>query len=141
MEKAEDAYRNALTLRPQDPSASNNLAKVMVETGGNLDVALSLAQTARRAMPDSPGAADTLAWIDYQKGAYQSAIGLLQEALKLQEKNKMPDNADIHYHLGMAYGKTNHASLARQHLEQVLKINPNYRDAAAIKKQLTGLKS
>ncbi len=53
----------------------------------------------------------------------------------------MPDNADIHYHLGMAHGKTNHASLARQHLEQVLKINPNYRDAAAIKKQLTGLKS
>ncbi len=58
--KAEDAYRNALTLRPQDPSASNNLAKVMVETGGNLDVALSLAETARRAMPDSLRALPTL---------------------------------------------------------------------------------
>jgi tetratricopeptide (TPR) repeat protein len=85
--QAEDAYRNALTLRPQDPSASNNLSKVMVETGGNLDVAVSLAQTARRGLPDSPAVPDNLAWIYYQRGAYQSAIGLLQEALKLQEKN------------------------------------------------------
>jgi tetratricopeptide (TPR) repeat protein len=139
--QAEDAYRNALTLNSQDPLASNSLAKAMLETGGNLDVALSLAQTARRGLPDSPSVADNLAWIYYQKGAYQSAIGLLQEALKLQEKNKMPDNADIHYHLGMAYEKTDHAALARQHLEQVLKINPNYRDAAEVKKQLTGLKS
>jgi tetratricopeptide (TPR) repeat protein len=138
---AEDAYQKALTINPQDPSASNNLAKVMLQTGGNLDVALSLAQTARRGLPDSPSVADTLAWIDYQKGAYQSAIGLLQEALKLQEKNKMPDNLDIHYHLGMAYEKTEQPALARQHLEHVLKINPNYRDAAEIKKQLTSLKS
>jgi tetratricopeptide (TPR) repeat protein len=106
-----------------------------------LDVALSLAQTARRGLPNSPGVADTLAWIDYQKGAYQSAVGLLQEALKLQEKNKMPDNPDIHYHLGMAYEKSDHPALARQHLEQVLKINPNYRDAVEVKKQLIALKS
>lgn len=139
--KAEDAYQNALALNPQDPLASNNLAHVMLQTGGNLDIALSLAQTARRGLPDSPGVADNLAWIYYQKGAYQSAIGLLQEALKLQEKNKMPDNPDIHYHLGMAYEKTQQPALARQHLEHALKINPNYRNAAEIKKQLASLKS
>jgi Tfp pilus assembly protein PilF len=57
------------------------------------------------------------------------------------KKNKMPDNPDIHYHLGMAYEKTEQPALARQHLEHVLKINPNYRDAAEIKKQLTSLRS
>jgi len=139
--KAEDAYQNALALNSQDPVASNNLAHVMLQIGGNLDIALSLAQTARRGLPDSPGVADTLGWIYYQKGAYQSAIGLLQEALKLQEKNKTPDNPDIYYHLGMAYAKTKQPALARQHLEHALKINPNYRDAAEIKKQLAGLKS
>ena len=138
---AEDAYQKALGLNPQDLMASNNLAHAMLQTGGNLDVALSLAQTARRGMPDSPGVADNLAWIYYQKGAYQSAIGLLQEALKLQEKNKMPDNPDVHYHLGMAYAKSGQSALARQQLEHALKINPNYRDAAEIKKQLTSLKS
>lgn len=139
--KAEEAFQNALGLNPQDPLASNNLAHVMLQAGGNLDVALSLAQTARRGLPDSPGVADNLAWIYYQKGAYQSAIGLLQEALKLQEKNKMPDNPDIHYHLGMAYAKSGQPALARQQFERVLKINPNSSDATDAKNQLAQLKS
>jgi tetratricopeptide (TPR) repeat protein len=140
--KAEDAYQNALALNPKEPLASNSLAKVMLETGGNLDVALSLAQTARRGLPDSPGVADNLGWIYYQKGAYQSAIGLLQEALKLQEKNnKMPDNPDIHYHLGMAYAKVGQSANARQQLERMLKINPNSRDAIDARKQLAQLRS
>jgi len=135
---AEEADQSALKIDPQHPLASNNLARLMVQTGGNLDVALSLAQTARRGLPGSPVVADTLAWINYQKGAYQSAIGLLQEALKLQEKNNAPDNPDIHYHLGMAYAKSGQTALARQQLERALKINPNAEDA---KKQLAQLKS
>ena len=67
---------------------------------------MSLAQAARRGLPDSPNAADTLGWAYYQKGAYGSAISMLQEALKLQEKSKAPESAAIHYHLGMAYQKT-----------------------------------
>ena len=113
----------------------------MLQTGGNLDVALSLAQTARRGLPDSPVVADTLGWIHYQKGAYQSAIGLLQEALKLQEKSKAPDNPDIHYHLGMAYAKSGQAALARQQFERVVKISPNSNEAMDAKKQLAQLKS
>ncbi|HZD09612.1 MAG TPA: tetratricopeptide repeat protein, partial [Candidatus Limnocylindrales bacterium] len=100
---AKQAYQKALDLKPDNPLASNNLAYVMLETGGNVDVALSLAQTARRGVPDSPNAADTLGWVYYQKGAYRSAIDLFQEALKLAEKNKAPENPTVHYHLGLAY--------------------------------------
>jgi cellulose synthase operon protein C len=138
--KAEDAYQNALTLNSHDAMASNNLAKVLSQTGGNLDVALSLAQTARTGLPNSPAVADTLAWIYCQKGAYESAIGLLQEALKLQEKNKMPDNPEVHYHLGMAYAKSGQPALARQQFERVLKINPNSSAATDAKNQLAQLK-
>jgi tetratricopeptide (TPR) repeat protein len=138
---AENAYQNALALNSQNPVASNVLARVMLHTGGSLDVALSLAQTAMKGLPDSPGVADTLGWIYYQKGVYPLAIRNLQEALKLQEKNSLPDNPDIHYHLGLAYEKTQQPALARQQFEQVLKIYPNYRDAAEIKKELTHLKS
>ena len=113
----------------------------MMQSGGNVDMALSLARTARRGMPDSPNAADTLGWILYQKGAYQSAVDLFQEALKLGEKSKAPDDATVHYHLGLAYEKTGKNDLARQHLERVLKINPNYSEAADVKKQLAQLKS
>jgi cellulose synthase operon protein C len=139
--KATEAYQKALEIKPEDPMASNNLAAVMVQSGGNLDVALSLAQTARRGMPDSPKVADTLGWVFYQKGAYKSAIDLFQEALKLGAKNNAADNPGIHYHLGLAYAKTDQPGLARQQLERVLKIDPNYANADDVKKQLAQLKS
>jgi len=113
----------------------------MLETGGNVDVALSLAQVGRRGMPDLPNAADTLGWVYYQKGAYKSAIDLFQEAIKLTEKNKGADDATVHYHLGLAYQKDNQPALARQHLERVLKINPNYSSATDVKKALAQLHS
>ena len=139
--QAQTAYQEALDLAPNDPLASNNLANVMLQLGGNLDVAMALAQTARRGMPDSPDATDTLGWVYYQKGAYQAAIDLFQEALKLSGKQKAAEDPGIHYHLGLAYQKTNQPALARQHLEKVLKINPNYSDAADVKKQLALLRS
>ncbi len=136
---ARQAYQKALDLKADDPTASNNLAYVMLETGGNVDVAMSLAQTARRGLPDSPNAADTLGWVFYQKGAYKSAIDLFMEALRLAEKNKMPDDPTVHYHLGLAYAKIDDPSLARHHLELVLKISPNYSSAADVKKVLSQL--
>jgi tetratricopeptide (TPR) repeat protein len=138
---AEAAYQQALDLAPNDPLASNNLANVILQLGGNLDTALALAQNARRGMPNSPDAADTLGWVYYQQKAYQPAIDQFQEALKLAEKNKAPEDPGIHYHLGLAYEKINQPALARQHLEKVLKINPNYGDASEVKKKLAQLKS
>jgi Flp pilus assembly protein TadD len=113
----------------------------MLQSGGNLDAALSLARTARRGMPDSPGVADTLGWIYYQKGAYRSAIDSLREALKLDQESNSPGNPTIHYHLGMAYAKSGQTTLARQQLQQVLKLNPNSSNAEDAKKQLAELKS
>src|SRR5437764_860632 len=103
----------------------------MLEHGGNLDQALSLAQTARRAMPDAPGTADTLAWAYYKKGIYRSAVDLLEPAVK-----QAPTNPSIHYHLGMSYQKLDRAPEARQHLDRALKLNPNMPHAAEIRAAL-----
>jgi Flp pilus assembly protein TadD len=92
-------------------------------------------------MPHSPSVADTLGWIYYQKGAYHSAVDSLQEALKLGQENNSPDNPRFHYHLGMAYAKSGQTLLARQQLQQVLKLTPNSPDAEEAKKQLAELKS
>ena len=85
---AKAMYQQALSISPDHPLASNNLAYVILEQGGNVDVAMGMAQTARRGMPDSPNAADTLGWAYYQKGIYQSAIGQFQEALRLGRKTR-----------------------------------------------------
>jgi len=138
---ATEAYQKALALKPENPLASNDLAAVMLESGGNLDVALSLAQTARRGLPGSPGVADTLGWIYYQKGAYPLAVDSLREAVRLAQASHLPDEPQIHYHLGMAYAKVGQAALARQQLEKMLKMNPDSSDASDAKKQLAQLKS
>ncbi len=138
---ATEAYQKALVLKPENPLASNNLAAVMLQSGGNLDVALSLAQTARRGLPDSPGVADTLGWIYYQKGAYRLAVDSLREAVRLAQASNSPDNPQIHYRLGMAYAKSGQTALARQQLEKMLKMNPDSSDASEAKKQLAQLKS
>ncbi len=138
---AVDFYQKALVIAPENPLASGKLANVMLQSGQNLDVALSLAQTARRGLPTSPAVADTLGWIYYQKGAYPSAIDSLQEALKLEQKIKSPDDPKTHFHLGMAYAKNGQAALARQQLQLMLKISPNSADAADARKQLAQIKS
>jgi tetratricopeptide (TPR) repeat protein len=134
-EHAKQMYQKALALQPDDPIASNNLAYVMLQQGGNLDVAFAMAQTARRQMPDNPGAADTLGWAFYQKHVYTSAIGLFQEAVK-----KEPGNATYNYHLGMAYVKNGQASLARQQLDRLVKIKPNGTEAEDLRRALSELK-
>jgi len=137
-DQAKDMYQKALAIQSDNPLASNNLAYVMLQQGGNVDVALHMAQTAWRGMPDSPNAADTLGWAYYQKGVYQPAIEMFQEALRLNEKSGAADDPTMHYHLGLAYQRTNQPLQARQQLERVLKLKPNDPDARKALSELRG---
>jgi tetratricopeptide (TPR) repeat protein len=130
-DKAMDDYKKALQIQPEQPVASNNLAYLMVESGQNTDVALSLAQIARRAMPDSSNTADTLAWVYYQKGNYTSARDLLIDALKTA-----PNDASIHYHLGMTYSKLSNSTDAAIHLKKAAALAPDSQTAKDANKAL-----
>ena len=69
----------------------------MLEHGGEVRVAPSLAQTARKEMSDVPSSADTLGWADWHQGVHSSAIGTLREAV-----NENPDDRTLRYRLGIA---------------------------------------
>jgi tetratricopeptide (TPR) repeat protein len=133
-QKAQVLYQKALQAEPDYPVAANNLAYLLLEHGGNPDVALSYAQVARRGLPDAPNSADTLAWAYYQKGSYELAIELLEEAIK-----KAPQNPTYHYHLGLAYLKTDKRVQAKEHLERALQIDPKYPHADEVRKALSEL--
>lgn len=132
--KAEDYYRKALQLEPAQPVASNNLAYLMLQNGENSDVALTLAQTARRAMPNSPNSADTLAWAYYHKGTYGFARDLLEDAIKAS-----PENPTSHYHLGMVYSKLGDKSNAAIHLKKAISLAPDSPAAKNARAALQGL--
>ncbi len=82
---------------------------------------------------EHPSTADTLAWAYYKKGIYQSAIPLLEEAVK-----QAPNDPNFHYHLAMAYTKLNETAKANTHYQKVLQINPNYPHAAEVRQALGG---
>jgi tetratricopeptide (TPR) repeat protein len=132
--KAEGYYKHALQVQPTQALAANNLAFRMLEDGENVDVALTLAQTARQGMPNSPDTADTLAWAYYHKGTFAFARDLLEDALKAE-----PNNATMQYHLGMVYGKMRDKSNAAIHLKKALSLAPDSPMAKDARTALQGL--
>jgi tetratricopeptide (TPR) repeat protein len=110
--KAREAYEKAITLNPRFAAAANNLAWIYSEHGGNKDKALQLAQTAKELVPDDPRISDTLGWILYKRGVYQRALALLKESAA-----KLPGNAQVQYHLGMAYQQAGEKDNARKALQ------------------------
>jgi cellulose synthase operon protein C len=132
---AKEQYGKVLEIQPDNPVASNELAYIMLEQGGNVDVAFTMAQTARRQLPDNPNSADTLGWAFYHKHVYGSAITLFREAVK-----KEPDNALFNLHLGLAYAKNGQAALARQQLDRLVKMKPNSSDVDELRRALAEAK-
>jgi Tfp pilus assembly protein PilF len=132
--KAEAYYRKSLEIQPQQPVAANNLAYRMLLNGENVDVALTLAQTARQSTPNSPNTADTLAWAYYYKGTYAFARDLLEDAVKAD-----PNNATMQYHLGMVYGKLKDKDNAAIHLKKAVSLAPDSPVAKDAKAALQGL--
>jgi tetratricopeptide (TPR) repeat protein len=131
-QQAEALYQKALQIDPHYGAAANNLAYLMLDHGGDLSVALTLAQTARRELPNLPNSADTLGWAYYHQGVYSAAIDMLKQATEGD-----PQNATYHYHLGMAYQKSKNLPLAKQQFESALRIDPNMGQAAAIRQALS----
>jgi len=133
-QRAQDLYKKALQIQPKHPNASNNLSFLLLEHGGELGYALSLAQTARGAMQDSPNTADTLGWAYVKSGIYDAAIPLFQEAIK-----KTPTNPTYYYHLGLAYQKFQKTELARANFQRAIKLEPRSARADEIRKALAEL--
>jgi tetratricopeptide (TPR) repeat protein len=134
--EAEQLYRKAIELQPHYADAENNLAYLLLQTGGNTDIALSLAQSAHTEAPNVPTISDTLGWVYYHKGLYKMSIRLLEDALRAE-----PQNALYHFHIGLAYSKIDDRPQARLHLRRALAIEPNSAQADLARKQLQDLGS
>jgi tetratricopeptide (TPR) repeat protein len=132
--RAMEAYEQVLAGNPRFAAAANNLAYLLNETGGDKERALQLAQTAKEAAPDDPNIADTLGWILHQRGLHQQAVTLLQEAA-----TKLPDNAVIRYHLGMAQLAAGNKAAAKSELQQALKLQAAFPGAEEAKQALSQL--
>ncbi len=133
-DEARKLWERAHEIDPASPVAAGQLAFLYLEHGGDVNVALSLAQIAKRATPDSAPAADTLGWAYYKLGSAALAVPQL-----LQSVQKAPENPIYLYHLGLAYLAMGHSQSAKQCLQRALERTPNFVYAAHARDALRGI--
>lgn len=116
--EARKRYERVMEIEPEAAVAANNLAYIYTEDGGNLDLALHLAQTAKRHLPDNSEVADTLGWVYVKKGLPTLGIPHLEQAV-----TKSPKNPTLQFHLGVALVEAGEGEKGRQALERALNLN------------------
>jgi len=107
------------------------LAHLYLDHGGDVNVAVSLAQIAKQRMPNSPATADLLGWAFYKEGAAEAAITQLKESVREASRNPT-----FQYHLGMAYLASGRSELAGESLRRALASGPSFPEAASAKAAL-----
>jgi tetratricopeptide (TPR) repeat protein len=123
-EKAHDIDRSS-------PYVTAELAFIYLEHGGDVNVALSLAQTARQGMPNSPMTADALGWAYYKLGSTDLAVKELEQSVQMTPRNPI-----YQYHLGMAYASARRWDKAAQSLQSALRQDANFPYANTAKAEL-----
>lgn len=132
LQEAEKEYQRILAVDAGAAVAANNLACIYLDANRSMDEALQLAQTAQQRLPDEPHVNDTLGWIYFKKNMLPKAIEHLEASVK-----KLPKDATVQYHLGMAYKQSGNWEKARLSLTEALTLKPDFEGAADAKKALT----
>jgi tetratricopeptide (TPR) repeat protein len=132
--EARKLFEKAHELDPLSSAINAELAFLNIEHGGDLNIAIDLAQKAKKQTPDSPFAADALGWAYYKLGAPEPAIAQLKTSAQKALGNPM-----YQYHLGMAYLATKDYDSARRCLQAALKSDPNFLDAERARTALSGI--
>jgi len=82
--KAEEYYRNALSLEPQRPNRLNNLAWFLIDNDRNINEGLELVDKALGFSPDDYNYLHTKGWGLYKQGKYKDALEILQKSWDLK---------------------------------------------------------
>jgi len=121
-----EQYRKAVEIDGRNVLALNNLAYELSESENSVDEALKYAQMARELSPHpTPALEDTIGWIYYRKGVYQTAVRYLENSVK-QEPSALH-----HSHLSVAYLRLGRRELAEKSLHEAIRLNSNLPEVKA----------
>lgn len=135
-EEAGRAYRRVLDLQPNFAPALNDLAWLLATEEGRVDEALGLASRAVEINPGSAAFNDTLGWIYVQKGVFLKALSHLEPAAR-----QLPENPQVHYHLGKAYAGLQQKDKAIASLKRALELSDRFPGSEDARKTVEELKT
>ena len=100
-DKAEEYYRQALLLEPENPVRLNALAYFLIDKERNINEGLELIDKAFQSSPDVYYMMDTKGWGLYKQGKYQEALEILQKSWNIR-REKASYNHEAYLHLEAA---------------------------------------
>ena len=117
------AMKAVVRLDPKHANALNYLGYTYAELGRNLEEAEQLIQRALEQKPNDGYITDSLGWVYYQKGLFESALKYIEKAVEL-----VPDDPTILEHLGDTYLKISDEKKALQFYRRSLLKKEKDRD-------------
>jgi tetratricopeptide (TPR) repeat protein len=117
---ARKTYELAIKADRNNAYALNNLAYLISESNGDLNEALTYAQTAKQKLPNFTEITDTLGWIYLKKNLTDSAIDNFKTLVV-----QAPQNPVYHYHYAMALNQKGDRDTARKECQAALANKPN----------------
>jgi tetratricopeptide (TPR) repeat protein len=129
--EARKVYEASLKENGNDGIVLNNLAYLIVENGGDPDLALTYAQRARQKMPHELGFADTVGVIYLKKNLVDNALEIFEDLVR-----QNPGYAVFRLHLGEALLRKGEIAKARKELQVALASKPSTEETAKIKELL-----
>jgi len=117
---AEEDFRSALALNPDQPQVLNYLGYSLVERGEKLDEALEMIETAVADQPENGAIVDSLGWVYFQLGRYQDAVAPMEKAASLEATDPI-----INDHLGDAYWAVGREIEATFQWQRALSFDPD----------------
>jgi tetratricopeptide (TPR) repeat protein len=95
---AEEDFRAALAIDPEQPQVLNYLGYALVEENRKLDEALDMIERAVAASPNNGFIVDSLGWVYYRLGRYDEAVVQMERAVELEAVDPVMND-----HLGDVY--------------------------------------
>lgn len=136
-DKAEDCYKKAIELDPENADGYNHLGFLYCENGKELDVAVNLVNKAIQLNSNDRGYYyDTLGWIYFQQGALDKSMKYIKESIDMIPTEDKVARATVYYHLGMIYVKMSDPNNAFFQFIETLKLAPNTSVASKARQQL-----
>lgn len=128
---AQEDFRQALALQPDQPQVLNYLGYSYLDRNENLDEALDMIKRAVAAEPESGYIIDSLAWALYRLGRYDEALAPMEKASLLE-----PVDPVVTDHLGDVYWAVGRKLEAAFQWQRAASFEPAEKDAARIKRKL-----
>jgi Flp pilus assembly protein TadD len=119
LDRAKLHYQKAVDLQIEEPTVYNNLAWLIAETGGDLELAQRLSTKAVQRAAHRADYKDTLAWVYLKKNEVPAALHIWKQLVASDGKH-----AIYRYHYALALAKSGNAPAARLQLKQALANAP-----------------